>query len=430
VNEQTMRFWSTHTGLWRWLCARRPILAPADVARQDLLDYVDHGLSAGYAVSTINNHLRSCHAFLLFLQEQDYHIPQALLRVPTLKQPDTLPRFLTDEQVCLLRDDFERRVAQAQSPPHRRDALLDRAAFYLLWHAGLRRGEVEELRLEDLDLTARRLTVRQGKGQQDRTVYLTGAAAQALRDYLAARGLGPTDHVFLYRNRPLSKDLIHGRIRAAGERVGVKVSPHRLRHTCATQLLNAGCRVTSIQKLLGHRRLNSTMIYARAHDRTVADDYYTAMAEIEKRLQLGAETDVADDDADDPVSADERTRLLELVDRLAEPQLGLDARLSLVEQMRAVLRRETPQESEADAESDPLGESPWSPARSCDRMDAPARRVGLCWRATRAPPPATVQWGQGHYGPAHCVCQLHRPEGDKLVPGLAKPSCIALLCHM
>jgi integrase len=54
---------------------------------------------------------------------------------------------------------------------------------------------------------------------------------------------------------------------------------------CATQLLNAGCRVTSIQKFLGHKRLNSTMIYARVHDRTVADDYYAAMDRIEQRLE-------------------------------------------------------------------------------------------------------------------------------------------------
>jgi site-specific recombinase XerD len=72
----------------------------------------------------------------------------------------------------------------------------------------------------------------------------------------------------------------------AGEAVGVKVYPHRLRHTCATQLLNAGCRVTSIQKFLGHKKLNTTMIYAKAHDQTVADDYYAAMGRIEQRLEI------------------------------------------------------------------------------------------------------------------------------------------------
>ena len=66
----------------------------------------------------------------------------------------------------------------------------------------------------------------------------------------------------------------------------MKVFPHRLRHTCATQLLNAGCRVTSIQRFLGHKELSSTMIYARAHDQTVAEDYFAAMERVEQRLEI------------------------------------------------------------------------------------------------------------------------------------------------
>lgn len=335
INEQIMRFWGTHARLWRWLCERYAITSPADVKRQYVFDYVDTRLAAGYAVSSVNQDLRAFHAFLLFLQEQDYQIPLALLHLPGLKQPDQLPRFLTDEQVAKLRDDLERRVAETTSPVQRRDALLDRAAFYLLWQSGLRLGEVEELRLEDLDLSERRLTVRQGKGRKDRTVYLTDATARALQEYLAVRGMGPTDHVFLYRNQPVHKDLLHSRIKAAGARVGVKVSPHRLRHTCATQLLNAGCRVTSIQRLLGHRRLNSTMVYARAHDQTVAADYYTAMSLIEKNLADGPGVAA-------PVIAAERAQLLELADRLAEPRVSRAARLGLVAQIRSVLCREPP----------------------------------------------------------------------------------------
>jgi integrase len=271
------------------------------------------------------------------LQEQDYQVPLSLLRIPGLKQPDRLPRFLTDEQVRRLRHDFEQRVSQARTAVQRRNGLLDRAAFYLLWQGGLRLSEVEELLLEDLDLAGRRLTVRQGKGRKDRTVYFTNTVVRALQDYLAVRGMGPTDHVFLYHNRAVCKDLIPARIKAAGKRVGVKVSPHDLRHTCATQLLNAGCRVTSLQKLLGHRRLNSTMIYARVHDRTVAEDYYAAMAQIEKRLALTAKTD--DVTEREPVRAGERAQLLELADRLAAPQLDVETRLELVAQMRRMLHQ-------------------------------------------------------------------------------------------
>lgn len=338
-NEQSLCFWSRHTHLWRWVCERHTLTGPLDVKRQHLLDYIDHCLVVGYAASTINNHLRSFHAFLLYLHEQDFRVPQALLRMTRLKEPDRLPRFLTDDQVRRLRDDFEKRVAEARFPAQRRDAVLDRAAFYLMWHAGLRLGEVEESRLEDLDLPGRKLMVRQGKGQKDRAIYLTDTVVRALQDYLAVRGQGETEHVFLYRHRPVCKDLIRARIRAAGERTGVKVTPHRLRHTCATQLLNAGCRVTSIQKLLGHRRIDSTLIYARVHDQTVAADYYAAMTRIEKSLNLTAETG----DAGEPLPAEKRAHLLELVGQLAQPQLRLEMRLDLVAQMRHVLNGKTPQ---------------------------------------------------------------------------------------
>jgi hypothetical protein len=107
----------------------------------------------------------------------------------------------------------------------------------------------------------------------------------------------------------------------------------------ATQLLNAGCRVTSIQRLLGHQRLNSTMIYARVHDRTVAEDYYTAMAQIEKTLDLAAEQAPADGMANPgtTMSASERAQLLELLKRLIEPQLDSEERISLVGQIRRML---------------------------------------------------------------------------------------------
>jgi len=344
LNEQAMNFWGKHTRLWRWLLERHAVTTVTDLKRQHLLDYADCLLTAGYAPRSINGEFRTFRVFLLFLQDQDYPIPRALLRVPVLKEPEPLPRFLTDEQVRRLRDDLEGRVARTQSPSQRRDALLDRAAFYLLWQGGLRLGEVEELRLEDLDLVGRKLMVRLGKGQKDRAVYLTDTMVRALGEYLPVRGQGAaTDHVFLYRQRAVQKDLIRARIKASGERVGVAVTPHKLRHTCATQLLTAGCRITSIQKLLGHRDLNTTMIYAKAHDRNVSEDYYAAMARIETRLDtstaLSARLEAGVAEVDEPLSIQPSkcAALLALANRLAEPQLKREARLELVEQLRDVV---------------------------------------------------------------------------------------------
>jgi hypothetical protein len=235
--------------------------------------------------------------------------------------------------VRLLRDEIERRVTAAKGVHQQRDALLTRAAFYLLWQSGLRIGEVEELRQEDLDLSGRKLTVRQSKNLKDRTVYMTDTTVRALKACLAVRGPGPTDHVFLYHNQAVSKDLVRERIKAAGKAVGVPVYPHRLRHTAATQLLNAGCRITSIQKFLGHKEMSTTMVYARVHDETVQDDYYRAMRSVEKRLERLGQPE----EKQVSVTEGEREQVLALTTQLAEPELSLEARLVIVTQIRLVL---------------------------------------------------------------------------------------------
>ncbi len=333
LTQNIYRFWGGHLRLWRFLVEQRKVQVLTDVRRKYLYDFAEYRLELGNSVTTVNNDLRNFKSFLLFLQEQEYAVPQALLRVQGLKQPERLPKYLTDEQVKALRDEFEGQVQRAKNAAERRDTLLTRAAFYLLWQSGLRKGEVEELRLEDLDLAGKRLSVRNGKGQKDRTVFLTDTAVQALTSYLAVRGIGPTDHVFLYRNQPILKDLIHGRLKAAGEKVGVKVHAHRLRHTTATQLLNAGCPVTSIQKVLGHKKLNTTMAYAHAHDKTVEEDYFAAMSRIETRLSLTPKPKPEGQ----PVEEPDRNQLLALADQLARPIVSQDERLEIAARIRLVL---------------------------------------------------------------------------------------------
>ena len=111
--------------------------------------------------------------------------------------------FLSDEQVKALQEDFEEPGRACGQPAHRRDALLDRACFYLLWQGGMRKGEVEELRLEDVDLRPASSTVRRGKGLKDRTVYLTELAVQSVAGVPAgARDRDPPIMSFSTATRP------------------------------------------------------------------------------------------------------------------------------------------------------------------------------------------------------------------------------------
>ena len=109
----------------------------------------------------------------------------------------------------------------------------------------------------------------------------------------------------------------------------------------ATQLLNAGCRITSIQRFLGHKRLNTTMIYARAHDQTVADDYFAAMERVEQRLNVlpasVAEPEPQAETNDEVVNVQQCSQLLTWVEILAQPELGQDERIAIVWQLKQAL---------------------------------------------------------------------------------------------
>jgi site-specific recombinase XerD len=338
VEENIRRFWSGHLRMWHFFVEQRNVHEFKELKRQHVLDYVDHRLGEGYSATGVNNDLRNFHTFLLFLQQEGCNVPYSLLRIPALKQADPLPRYLTDEQVKKLREEVEKNVQEATLARHRRLALLVRAAFYLLWQGGMRTSEVEELRLEDLDFPQKRLSVRDGKGRKDRTVYLTDTAIHAVQEFIKVRGEGSGDHVFLYRNAPLKRDLIRDRLKRAGRNIGVKVFPHRLRHTCATQLLNAGCRVTSIQRFLGHKELSSTMIYARAHDQTVAEDYFAAMERVEQRLDtstlLSASIVPAEQKDIEVVKVQEPEKLIQLIEQLEMPELCFEERLGITLQLR------------------------------------------------------------------------------------------------
>jgi site-specific recombinase XerD len=148
---------------------------------------------------------------------------------------------------------------------------------------GLRIGEVANLKLADLflDEPSPRILVH-GKGSRERSVYLSPQAERALRAYLKARPTVASDFVFLsYQLKGLSTTGIHMRLVHYRLLVAVKLTAHRLRHSFANDLLSSGAPVTTIQKLLGHRWLETTQIYVQANDPQVQADYYAACQKLE-----------------------------------------------------------------------------------------------------------------------------------------------------
>jgi hypothetical protein len=96
-----------------------------------------------------------------------------------------------------------------------------------------------------------------------------------------------SDVVFVYRHLPLSVTYCATRLRAYGKRCGVAVTPYQLRHSCATLLLNAGAPILTVQAILGHKRIDTTLRYARLYDATVSSNYHRATEEIQGRMDVG-----------------------------------------------------------------------------------------------------------------------------------------------
>jgi site-specific recombinase XerD len=153
---------------------------------------------------------------------------------------------------------------------------------------GLRVAEVASLTLADLDLVRRTIAIHNGKGRRGRVVYLSDDALRTLGSYLAVRPASATQRVFLvqkgtYRDEPLSVRGIQKRMEYYGKKTGLRVSAHHLRHTMATQMLNADAELVAIQDLLGHSWITTTQRYCRISNLKVKRDYYRAMEVVMQR---------------------------------------------------------------------------------------------------------------------------------------------------
>jgi len=264
------RTWRDYRSDLRHFVAAVGDLAPSAVTFRDVDRFVNQQAAQGYQPCTINRRLAAIASFYAFLADEDPALVCPVLpHRHALRERQRLPRPVPEAHLR----QFFAVITDAR----------DRAMFLLMLRCGLRIAEVAALRLPDLFLDEPRpRLLAHGKGGKDRAVYLSPQAEHALRAYLATRPSVPADAVFLsYQGAGLSTTAIHLRLRRYCHQAGVTFTAHRLRHSCANDLLNAAVPVTTIQKLLGHAWLETTQIYVTANDRQVQADYYAACAQIE-----------------------------------------------------------------------------------------------------------------------------------------------------
>ncbi len=237
------------------------------------------GLQQGdYARTSLARKLASIRAFSRWAVRQAYLGLDPTVGVLTIKQEEKIPDFLRLREVETLLE------APDTGTP---DGLRDRALMELLYASGMRAGEAHALDVMDLDLEEEQVHVRHGKGDKERLAMLGRAAVDAMRNYLhhgrpllAAHNEGtPDPGVFLNKfGRRLSDRGIRRTFdkyfKIASERL--KTTPHTLRHSFATHLLDNGADLRAVQELLGHAHLVTTQIYTHVTAERMKEVYEKA----------------------------------------------------------------------------------------------------------------------------------------------------------
>jgi integrase/recombinase XerC len=228
------------------------------VSKAEIRRFLSHLNREGYSRSTVSRKISCLRSFFNYMVREEGLPANPALAVELPRQRKSLPLFLYPEEITALMDSVDDTVL----------GLRDRAILELLYATGCRASELIAIEVRDLEWQSNTIIVR-GKGNKERLVHFGAQAASALRNYLnSSRSSlcrdGNTTRLFVnYRGTSLSQRSL-GRIvekyvgRAA---LNLGLSPHSLRHSFATHLLDNGADLRTVQELLGHGNLSTTQVY-------------------------------------------------------------------------------------------------------------------------------------------------------------------------
>jgi len=260
------------------------VAVPVEQVRSvEIKRYIDFLLGQELQAHTINCHLSAIRRFYDYLKDEEELVEKnPVIRGLALRVPHPLPKHVKDKDIAAF-------LESVKKP-------RDLAIFMLMLRCGLRVEEVANLTLDVIDYTRSQILVKSGKGAKDRMVFISHDAALALARYLQVRLVTAERKVFLvekgrYRGEPISVRGIQKRIEYYSKKSGLPISCHQLRHTMATQLLNADADLVSIQEILGHTRIKTTQRYSKLSNLKAERDYHKAMEKImagasQQRIQL------------------------------------------------------------------------------------------------------------------------------------------------
>ncbi len=246
------------------------------ITRRDVEAFIEQEQDRGIKITTIRTRLVSVQAFLRYLMEEGIVSAELFSRRIRLQLPERLPRAMDP-------DDLRKLLSIIED-------IRDRAMILVLLRTGMRIGELLNTKRADVHLKERRIEIYEAeKNRLGRVVYLSDDATTALRKWLKKRHPGE-EYLIYTRTEMMSystaRTIFKGYITKAGL-ADKGYTLHTLRHTFATEFLNAGMRLECLQVLLGHRSIEETRRYAQLTDKTREEEYFKAMSKIERRDSNG-----------------------------------------------------------------------------------------------------------------------------------------------
>jgi site-specific recombinase XerD len=241
------------------------------IGSEHISAFVEHEQDRGIAPVSVDGRLKGLYAFLKFLVDNDVIGAEVIKRKLRIKVPDALPRAIDPEDV--------QQLLTAIKKPR------DRALILTLLRTGMRIGELLSARVEDLNLREQLVQIIEAhKNRVGRVVYLSADAVGALKKWMKTRKYQSKYIFYGQDSGPLCYEAARAMFKSYIDKAGLAhkgYTLHCLRHTYASELLNAGMPLQCLQELLGHRSIEMTRRYARLTDRTRREAYYQAMAIIE-----------------------------------------------------------------------------------------------------------------------------------------------------
>lgn len=242
----------------QYLKAEYDIDKPSDANHQFIRSWVVHLMESKMVTTSVNRKISSLKAFYKFLIREKLIGMNPMAKIQSPKNAKKLPHFVEEKNMDLLEIEMEK----ASDFEGRRDLLI----IELLYSTGMRRAELVNLKEKDINLHSHTVKVL-GKRNKERIIPLTAELVNLIKEYQAVRskaGLDKSEHLFITsKGQPIYPGAVYRVVKNSLTKVTSmkKRSPHVLRHSFATHLLNRGADLNAIKELLGHANLAATQIY-------------------------------------------------------------------------------------------------------------------------------------------------------------------------